>query len=149
MPERDPLEAARADRDDLLAHEHWLNSEETAAKLGLHLADVHAENWAAEQRRDKQLFGVRFHGQYLHPEFQFGATGSVLPKLPALISFLPSTDSNWTAAFWLFQPHGRFAGQRPVDVFAENPDAVVSAAREDFVEGPYEGDPALPPRPKR
>lgn len=146
MPDRDPLEAARADRDYLLAHERWLGAEEVAGIMHVNLAGIELESWAAQMRRDKQMFGVRFREKYLYPELQFGLTGSLLPKLHELLSLLPITHGNWTAAFWLFQPHGRFGGRRPVDLFSENPDVVLNMAKEDFVEGLYEGEPVLSPK---
>lgn len=144
MQKPDPLEGARADRDDLLAKERWLSAEEVARALKAKLTGVEAENWVAKLRQNKQLFGVRFRGRYLHPEFQIEKPGMLQPNLQALISLLPITDANWTAAFWLFQPDRRLDGRRPVDVFGQKPDAVVSAARQDFVDGPYEGEPVLP-----
>ena len=144
MADRDRLEGARADRDWLLAHEHWLSDEAVVEMPRVRLGALDAGRWTEELRREKRLFGVRYRERYLHPEFQFDLAGSLLPTVPALISLLPMTDANWTAAFWLFQPDRRFGGRRPVDVFRENPDAVVKAAKEDFVDGPYEGEPVLP-----
>lgn len=133
---RPRLEAAREDRDDLLRNVAWLNSAEVAQLIGAESQTVGHVNQLC---REKRLFGVRYRGEYLHLEFQFGGSGEIHPAIARLLEYLPSTDANWTAAFWLFQPHGGLGGKTPAEVFHECPHEIVRLAHEDFVTGPYEG----------
>lgn len=138
---QDRLKSARQDRDDLLTNVVWLDDVKVASIGGV-LSD--AAEYASRLRRDKRLFGVRYRGEYLHPKFQFREDGQVHPAIASLLEILPSTDANWTAAFWLFQPHGRFSGKSPAEVFEESPNDVVELAREDFIIGLEEGDAVMP-----
>ncbi|MHB8447834.1 MAG: hypothetical protein ACYC9P_07910, partial [Rudaea sp.] len=112
----DRLDAAREDRDDLLKSVTWFDSAKVA-KISGTTAESNPAQHASRLRREKRLFGVRYKGEYLHPEFQFRQSGDVHPAIGRLLQVLPSTDANWTAAFWLFQPHGRLGGKSPAAVF--------------------------------
>lgn len=148
--ELDRLNAALDDRDDLLKSVTWLNSAKVAqlARAG---AESNPEQYASRLRREKRLFGVRYKGENLYPEFQFQQGGDVHPAIERPLEILPVTGANWTAAFWLFQPHGRFGGKSPAEVFQKRSSEVVESAREDFVTGPYEGsvDVTVSPRKER
>ena len=51
---------------------------------------------------------------------------TVDPTMARLLEILPSADANGTAAFWLFQSHGRFGGKNPAEVFHEHSNDAVS-----------------------
>jgi len=135
----DPFEAAKQTRDRLLAKESWLDSKAVARAARSTLVESNPAQFASRLRREHRLFGVRWRGEYLHPAFQFLPTGELNPEMAKLLDVLPTTDANWNAAFWLFQPTGKLGGHRPADVFANNPKAVIAAATADFVRDPAEG----------
>ena len=133
-----PREAAREKLEALLKSERWLGSAEVAAQASGQILDGDPDRHASRLRREKQLFGVRLGGQYLHPAFQFlPESGVPHPRLNALLARLPDEDHGWAAALWLFAPTRKLDGARPADIFQANPDAVIDAARRDF-----EGDDA-------
>ena len=128
-----PREAAREKREALLKSERWLGSAEVAGQASSQILDGNPDQHAGRLRREKQLFGVRVGGQYLHPAFQFlPDSGEPHPKLNALLARLPDEDHGWAAALWLFAPTRKLDGARPADIFQANPDAVIDAARRDF-----------------
>ena len=125
-----PREAAREKRDTLLKSERWLVSAEVAEQASGQILDSNPDQRASRLRREKQLFGVRLGGQYLHPAFQFlSESGKPHPKLNTLLAKLPDEDHGWAAALWLFAPTRKLDGARPADLFQANPDAVIDAAQ--------------------
>ena len=133
-----PREAAREKLEALLKSERWLGSAEVAGRASGQILDGNPDQHASRLRLEKQLFGVRVGGQYLHPAFQFlSESGEPHPMLNALLGKLPDEDHGWAAALWLFAPTRKLDGARPADIFQSNPDAVIDAARRDF-----EGDDA-------
>ena len=125
-----PREAAREKREALLKSERWLGSAEVAGQASGQILDGKPDQYAGRLRREKQLFGVRVGGPYLHPAFQFlPESGELHPKLNALLAKLPHEDHGWAAALWLFAPTRKLDGARPADIFQANPDAVIDAAR--------------------
>ena len=69
------------------------------------------------------------------PAFQYTDDGQVRPEMEDLLKLLPADRSGWRGAFWLYQPHARLSGTSPVDVFANDPAAVIAAARSTFDPG--------------
>ncbi len=126
------LAAARARRDALLNERQWWTSEDVAMHARGRLVDSNPSQYASRLRTEKRIFGVRFRGKYLHPAFQFTASGDPLPAIGALLQKLPTSDANWSAAFWLFQPHGALSGRCPADVLTTDAVAVLAAADKDF-----------------
>jgi hypothetical protein len=135
-PPADRLEGARQDRDDLLKNERWYSSAEIPGLS--HSNEPNPSQYVNQMRLAKKFLAVRWRGEYLYPAFQFGRDGTVLPAIPELLKILPTTDANWSAMFWIFQPTGRLNGLRPADVLPDNPAAVVAAAALDFL-----GDPGI------
>jgi hypothetical protein len=124
--------SARARRDQLLKTREWWDSEEVARHARGRVVDSNPAQYASRLRTEKRLFAVRFQGKYRHPVFQFGASGELLPGMTELLAKLPTSDANWSAAFWLFQPHGELNGRCPADILATDPAAVIAAAEKDF-----------------
>jgi hypothetical protein len=73
--------------------------------------------------------------KFRFPAFQYNASGEVRPEMRELLALLPTDRSGWRVAFWLYQPHGRLGGARPVDAFATDPAAVIAAAVSTFHPG--------------
>lgn len=125
--------AALTRRDTLLAEETWLTGLEVEARTRGDTGKSNSYEYANRLRGEQRLFGARFRGSYHYPAFQFVLqTGEPHAHLAELIPLLPSSHDGWTAALWLFQPTGRLRGARPADVFAQDPGAVIDAARRDF-----------------
>jgi hypothetical protein len=126
-------ELARNRRNDLLAQERWISSQEAAEQARGRVVESNPYEYASRLRREQRLFGARFGGRYLYPAFQFlPDTGEPHPALRDLIPLLPDSNDGWTAAFWWFEPSGRLQGARPADVFLQDPAVVIAAAQRDF-----------------
>lgn len=122
-------------RDDLIAHEKWLSSEQIAQQARGAVVESNKDQYAYQLRRSGQVLGVRHARKRLHPACQFEEVNGRLQPLPVmkrLLERLPKDDTGWDQAFWLFQPTGRLDGQRPADVLATRPDDVLTAAEKDF-----------------
>ncbi|MEO7326591.1 MAG: hypothetical protein ABIW82_17355 [Dokdonella sp.] len=122
----------RALRDHLIANHAWWTSQEVAERLRGAVLESNPSEPASRLRREGRLFGVRHGNKTLHPPFQLDEQGELRPGLERLIALLPASPSNWTAAFWLFQPTARLAGQCPADVFPSDPERAIQAAEKDF-----------------
>jgi len=120
-------------RDRLLRQEVWMTSAEVCHCVQDHVPISNPSEYAERLRQEGGLFGVRLGTEYRHPAFQFDpTTGALNPAMRRLIALLPTSDANWAAAFWLFQPNYWLRGQRPADVFATEPEGVITAAEKDF-----------------
>lgn len=129
------FERAVQRRDDLVAHEKWLSSEQIARQARGAVVESNKDQYAYQLRQGGQILGVRHARKRLHPACQFQEVNGRLEPLPVmkrLLELLPKDDTGWDQAFWLFQPTGRLGGERPADVLATRPDDVLSAAEKDF-----------------
>ena len=132
-PSSTAAELARTRRNELLAQERWLTSQQVATQARGRTVESNPYEYASRLRREHRLFGARFRGSYLYPAFQFQPeTGEPHPAVADLLARLPDSSDGWVAALWLFQPTGKLGGARPADVFAHDPGAVIDAARRDF-----------------
>lgn len=122
------LELARQRRDAILAAGVW----HTAASAFPDAAGD-PEARATTLRDDRALFGVRFRGRYLYPDFQFESPGEPRKEIRDLLALLPLEESDWAAAFWLYQPSRALDGDSPAEMFPKDPARVVAHARAAFV----------------
>jgi len=127
------LQLARERRDQLLRDEKWIDAPAVHVQQGGRSDSQGINNTASRLRRGGELLGAWNGREFLHPTFQFQPdTGRLMPEMKALLSILPKDRSGWRQALWLFQRHGQLDGKRPADVFQNDPDAVIKAARSDF-----------------
>jgi hypothetical protein len=128
------LQLARERREQLLAQEKWLNAPAVHLQQGGDPDAQGINNAASRLRRRSELLGAWNGREFLHPAFQFQPdTGRLMPEIKTLLSILPKDRSGWRQTFWLFQRHAQLDGARPADVFQKDPEAVIKAARSDFV----------------
>jgi hypothetical protein len=53
-----------------------------------------------------------------------------MPEMKELLEILPKDQSGWRqVVFWLFQSHALLDGLRPANVFQDEPQSVIEAAR--------------------
>lgn len=88
----------------------------------------------AKYREQKRVFAVREGRIYLYPRFQFDTYGAPLPAMAQLLEVIPGDAQGWPLLSWLDASNRRLGGRRPREVIAQEPTAVVEAAR-DFYEG--------------
>jgi hypothetical protein len=128
------LQLARERRDQLLASESWIDAPKVHVTQGGNPEALGINNTASRLRRQGVLLGAWNGREFLHPTFQFQRdTGRLMPEMKALLDVLPKDRSGWRQALWLFQRHAQLDGKRPADVFQDDPEAVIKAARSDFV----------------
>jgi len=127
------LQRARERRDHLLANEAWYTSAHVLDYLCGTPGARPTESDLAQLRTERHLIGAQFRGEYLYPAFQFQSRGKLHPAIVELLALLPVTDANWNVMFWLYQPTGKLGGQSPAGAFASDAQAVVAAARADFL----------------
>jgi len=127
------LQLARERRDQLLRDVQWIDAPAVHVQQGGRADSQGINNTASRLRRGGELLGAWNGREFLHPTPQFQPdTGRLMPEMKALLSTLPKDRSGWRQALWLFQRHGQLDGKRPADVFQNDPDAVITAARGDF-----------------
>lgn len=125
---------ARAFRDEILNGHRWLSSRDVQKLVTGRTTKTNESNFASRLRRLGRLIAVRFSGQYLYPEFQFNCrSGQVLPGVEEVLRILPGHDGGWAAAFWWFSESQYLGGRCPFEVFPLDPDAVLDAARKEWI----------------
>lgn len=88
--------------------------------------------YASRLRKADRVFSVPFEGRTLFLGFQFDEDGRPLPPLADALGALRTRfgDSDWSIASWFTSPNPHLSGRsRPVDLLADNPEAVTAAAR--------------------
>ena len=127
------LQLARERRDQLLASESWIDAPKVHVTQGGRPDSQGINNTASRLRRRGMLLGAWNGREFLHPTFQFQRdTGRLMPEMKPLLDLLPKDRSGWRQALWVFQRHAQLDGRRPADVFQDDPDSVLKAARSDF-----------------
>jgi len=113
-------------RADFLRRFETLTSSEIAAlsRSTARNTSALANRWKAEGR----IFAVTVGRTDRFPAFQFGDDGKPLPAVGEVIGTFAG-ESDWVLALWFAAPSGWLGGATPASVLAENPAAVVAAAR--------------------
>lgn len=106
----------------------------SAAELGKWATPgaANPHQYASRLRRANRVFSVPFEGRTLFLGFQFDEDGRPLPALADALASLRKRlgDSDWSIASWFSAPNPHLPSKaRPVDLLAENPEAVIAAAR--------------------
>ncbi|MBU6366697.1 MAG: hypothetical protein KJT01_10850 [Gemmatimonadetes bacterium] len=86
-------------------------------------ASALASRWKGEGR----IFAVPNGRADCFPAFQFDELGQPRPEVAAVLRALPP-GTEWARALWWTAPNGWLNGQRPVDLFAGDAEAVIAAA---------------------
>jgi hypothetical protein len=127
------VKAAHARRKELLAQVRWLDTPTVSVRQGGSAAESESSAIVRNLRQGNALFGVWSGVEYLHPAFQFDpATGVLLSQMRELLELMPQKLTEWQQCFWFFQAHAVLAGECPAAVFAQDPSAVLAAARSSF-----------------
>ena len=95
------------------------------------LAASDAEHYVQTARLDGKIFGVRVAGEWRYPAFQFEPQCdflAVIPEMTAVITALVPDEQGWDQLHWFLTPHEILGGKRPLEVWAEDKNAVVKAA---------------------
>jgi hypothetical protein len=101
-----------------------LRSEDVGALLGSRARNRSA--MASRLKGDGSIFAVTHRGLDLFPGFQF-VGGEVHPAVGKILAAFEG-ESPWTVALWLDAPSGWLGGDRPLDIFGDDPERVVAAA---------------------
>jgi hypothetical protein len=105
----------------------------TAAQVA-ELAGSEARNTSAlagRWRREGRLVAVEHRGTTYYPGFQFDPEGRPRPVVAEVLKHLQAPGMTpWQHALWFTTANGWLDGQRPVDLFDKDPEAVIAAAKE-------------------
>jgi DNA-binding winged helix-turn-helix (wHTH) protein len=99
------------------------------AALGQSAASNRSQT-AHRWRQQGRIFAVHHQGALLYLAFQFEHDGRPRPVIERVIERL-GPMSDWDLAYWFVAGHRLLDGRLPVDVLAENEEAVVRAAAHD------------------
>jgi hypothetical protein len=113
--------------------------DEFGALKGVEVADhagSTAENRSATANRwrhEGRILGVRYQDAIYYPGFQFADDGQPLPAIRAVLEVLTVAGlSPWEIALWFATRTSALDDGRPIDLLANDPDAVIEAARREI-----------------
>lgn len=120
----------------------WLTGAQIGALLGTRTNDV--AQLACSLRRDGKLLGVWVAAErsYRYPPWQVDSTG-LLTTMQPILTLLRAhggvvdqgrRTSGWNEVEWFMTPHVDLDGATPIERIADQPDAVLRAARSEFLE---------------
>ena len=102
-------------------------SEELAAAVGSNGSS--SGELAAAQRNAGKVFGVRFGPKWLYPKFQFNARSLPIPEMKEVLTALSPDDKGWDRLQWFLEPHEELGGSTPLEVWANDRQKVIDAAK--------------------
>jgi len=123
-------------RDYVLAQPAY-PSAEIHRVLGGSADSQNKNDMAKRLRQGGQLLGIWNGREFRHPRFQFTPTGQLDPRFAELLAVLPTQAEDrtgWRRAFWFYFPNELLEDREPAAVWAVDPNVVIEAAREEFVE---------------
>lgn len=91
-----------------------------------------------QRLREQSALAVREANSFKFPAFQFLESGKLHPRMKDVLQLINigrsqgETDDGWPAMIWMYSPSGLLAGQRPMDVFVDDAEAVLDAAQRKF-----------------
>jgi hypothetical protein len=91
--------------------------------------------FAADQRRKGELFGVRFGREWRYPKFQFDAKRHTLPEMKPVLQALSPDEQGWDRLQWFLEPHETLQGRSPLEVWKSNRQKVIEAANTERCDG--------------
>lgn len=104
------------------------------------LAGSNAENPRphAQRLREKGALALKEGKGFRYPAFQFLPNGTVPSEMRSILRLIHggrderSVADGWIAMEWFALPTGLLGDRRPMDVFVEDPEAVLTAAQREF-----------------
>lgn len=122
----------------------WPTAAEVSRKLG---SSADNASHLTSLRREGKLLGVYLPSpapSYRYPKWQFGKDGLPIGLLPEILAVLRNNGlfnmdaqhrtSGWGEVEWFRSRHALLNGERPADVLATDPSAVLRAAQIEFGE---------------
>jgi hypothetical protein len=98
------------------------------------LAGSRAENaaqYASRLKRHGEIVSVRWAGRVLYPRFQFTDDGRPVPVIAEVLRTFDGQLSEWQVVLWFVSANGHLDDRAPIKVMADDPGAVLQAAREE------------------
>jgi hypothetical protein len=134
---RDPLTDKLEKRavDAILSGSCWLSARDVGLRVNPQAANPHAlaSRWLKEGR----VFAISRNGQREFPDYAFDLLGQPLPALREVLSLFGDAPALRLAS-WFESRTALLGGQRPRELLADDPQAVIAAARAHLL-GPVHG----------
>ncbi len=91
-----------------------------------------------QRLREQSALAVRDANSFKFPAFQFLENGKLHPRMKDVLQIIHAgrspeeIEDGWPTMIWMYAPTGLLSGRRPMDVFVDDAEAVVTAARRQF-----------------
>lgn len=91
-----------------------------------------------QRLREQSALAVREANSFKFPAFQFLESGKLHPRMKDVLQLINvdraqgDIDDGWPAMIWMYSPTSLLAGQRPMDIFVDDAEAVLDAAQRQF-----------------
>lgn len=129
--ERLRLRAAQA----VLSGTEWLTARQLGQRANPDAVNKH--DFANRLLNSRRIFAIQHHGQNRFPAYALTDQGQPLPAIAQVMAILDGYEPQRLAS-WFESASSQLGGRRPREVIQQDPQAVVSAARE-HVQGPMHG----------
>jgi hypothetical protein len=125
----DAMQRAVALRERLQEEVRFVTSAQWAKWRGIHSNPAAA---LGKYKAKHRVFAVRFSKQDRYPAFQFDDDAEPLPIMHSILVDLPKPARSWPLLSWFEAKNVLLGGRKPADVIAQEPEAVLRAARHFF-----------------
>lgn len=119
-------------RDTVLRDGHWLTAEQicSLAKHDKGSGNSQLQKWLGSG----EMFAVNHQGIDYFPAYGFDQQDTFRPltSMAKVIETLGQSKDSWGLAYWFASSNSFLGGQRPQDLLAVDPEAVVAAAMDEL-----------------
>lgn len=129
------LRTLSALREEIRAAVPMLSAAEIARAAG---SSTRNPRVYGQRLREQSALAVRDANSFRFPAFQFLENGKLHPRMKDVLQVIHASrspeeiDDGWPTMIWMYAPTGLLAGRRPMDVFVDDAEAVVTAAIRQF-----------------
>jgi len=128
------MERLLRERENIIRTVPMLDAEELARLRGSQASQHRA---LAKRWRDSgELLGVKVGREFRYPEFQFDPrSGQLRPQMAHILALLHAGEDDadgWRAMHWFYARAGTLYGERPFELFPDEPERVLTAACMEF-----------------
>ena len=119
-------------RDAVLRDGHWLTAEQICALA--RFDEGAGSTQLAKWLDGGELFAVNHQGVDYFPAYGFDQQSSFRPltSMAKVIETLGQSKDGWGLGYWFASSNSFLGGQRPQDLLAVDPQAVIAAAKDEL-----------------
>jgi hypothetical protein len=125
-PPSDPIQNAIEIKQQLTSEVEFVEAPKWAKWRGI--KSKNPSSALGKYKKQDRVFAVSSGRKHLYPVFQFSKDAEPLPVMAEILARVPKKSQDWALLSWFSARNRLLGGQKPCDVVADDPKAVLKAA---------------------